>query len=300
MDKRHWAHIAMVLATLLYSANYRIAKDLMPEPVHPFGFILLRMIVASILLWIMHRIWVREPIEKKDIGLLALCGLCGAALNLLFFFKGLSITTPFSASLIMVMTPAVVLIFSYIRKVERFSWACIMGLAVGFIGYIVLTISDDGSQEGGSIKGNAMVFGNVALYSLYLVLVKPLLARYHPFTVAKWVFFFGAVFTSIVGSKRLMDLPFATLDGPQWGSIVFVVIGATVLTYVLNIAAMKHVKASMVGYYVYLQPVFTALLEVAWGYDKGLLNKLLAAAIMFLGMGIIERYRRKMLRQQKG
>ena len=40
-----------------------------------------------------------------------------------------------------------------------------------------------------------------------------------------------------------------------WAEIAFVVIGTSFLAYMLNIFALKRLRASTVGFYIYLQPV---------------------------------------------
>ena len=85
------AHIAMFLVALIYAANFTIAKPVMAGDtpyVKPFGFIMLRVIAATSLLWISHLLFVREAVERRDLGRLALCGAFGVAGNQLCFFYG--------------------------------------------------------------------------------------------------------------------------------------------------------------------------------------------------------------------
>ena len=101
MNKKIQAHIALLIANLIYGANYSIAKVVMPKYVEPFAFVLIRVSGAVILFWIISILFVNEKIDKKDLPRLALLGLCGVAINQLLFLKGLSLTTPINASIIM-------------------------------------------------------------------------------------------------------------------------------------------------------------------------------------------------------
>ena len=65
-------------------------------------------LTGMIIFWILSFINY-EKIEKKDFGRIAICGLLGAALNMIMFFKGLSLTTPINAALIMLLSPIIVL-----------------------------------------------------------------------------------------------------------------------------------------------------------------------------------------------
>jgi len=84
------AHLALLSVALIYGANYTIAKNVLDQNyLESNGFILLRVISGFVLFHLVHVFFVREKVERKDIGLLALCGLFGIAMNQLFFFKGL-------------------------------------------------------------------------------------------------------------------------------------------------------------------------------------------------------------------
>ena len=84
------AHLAMFTVALLYGANYSIAKVVLDDGyIQPNGFILLRALVAGSILFLLHRIFVNEKIDKQDYGRLILCGIFGAGINMMFFFMGL-------------------------------------------------------------------------------------------------------------------------------------------------------------------------------------------------------------------
>ena len=102
MKENFKSHLALFIVALIYGANYTIAKGVMPTYLQPFGFIVVRVSGAVMLFWITG-IFVPEKINRKDIPLLAFCGLFGVAINQLLFFKGLSMTTPINAAIIMVI-----------------------------------------------------------------------------------------------------------------------------------------------------------------------------------------------------
>src|SRR3954468_23503174 len=105
MSKTLQAHLALLIVNLIYGANYSIAKEVMPAYVQPFAFVLMRVGGALILFWIVSSIFVREKVDKKDFPRLALLAVFGVACNQLLFLKGLSITTPINASIIMISNP---------------------------------------------------------------------------------------------------------------------------------------------------------------------------------------------------
>ena len=103
---RFWlAHLALFGANLIYGLNYTLAKEVMPEYILPYGFIFCRVTGALGLFWLLSALFYKERIEKKDIPRLMICGLFGVSINQLLFFKGLNLSVPINASIIMTTNP---------------------------------------------------------------------------------------------------------------------------------------------------------------------------------------------------
>jgi drug/metabolite transporter (DMT)-like permease len=100
LSKRTLAILAAIGATTIYALNHTIAKGIMPDYVKPYGLVMLRVIGASALFWLISFLGPKENIAKKDFRRILLCALFGMGLNMLFFFKGLSLTTPINSSVI--------------------------------------------------------------------------------------------------------------------------------------------------------------------------------------------------------
>src|SRR2546430_1636191 len=107
-------HGALLLVTLIYGASYTISKEVMPDFIKPTGFILLRVMGALIFMAASHRINIKEKIiNAKDYLILAACGFFGVAFNMTLFFRGLSLTSPIDASLIMITNPIIVVLIGF-------------------------------------------------------------------------------------------------------------------------------------------------------------------------------------------
>src|SRR4030066_799752 len=128
----------------------------MPNKIGPSAFVFLRILGAGLLFW-MIKSFIKEKIDKKDFPLLILCGLMGVASNQLFFFNGLSLTSPIDASIIITAIPVLVLIFSAFILKERITLIKLIGIALGAIGAALLILY--GKKAGGtsSVLGNLFV-----------------------------------------------------------------------------------------------------------------------------------------------
>jgi drug/metabolite transporter (DMT)-like permease len=205
------SHAALFIVNLIYALNYSIAKDVMPDYIEPSGFILLRVIGGSLLFFFTYLFFVKERVKKQDVFRLMLCGLFGVAINQLFFFEGLNLTTPINAAIIMTISPVLVIIISAILIKEKITIRKIIGIFLGIIGACVLILnSGDISFENNFFVGNILVLINATSYAVYLVLVKTLMKRYNPITVMFYVFIFGLIFVLPFGIDEIQKIELVT------------------------------------------------------------------------------------------
>ena len=282
MTKIIFSHLALFSANSIYAINYIFAKDVMPYYLGPYGFILLRVLGACLVFSLIHYFLVKEKIQKKDLGYLVMCALFGVVINMLCFFKGLSITSPINASLIMITTPLIVYIISCILSNEERSFKRFLGVFLGLIGAGVL-ISNGVSLSINSL-GDFLVFLNASSYALYLILIKKMMLKYHPVTVLKTIFLIGLVFTFPIGWSELSLLSSTIVPLDIILKIIFVVLFTTCGAYFLNIYAISNLRASTVAFYIYLQPLLATLLSIAFSKDTLSTIKILAATFIFIGV----------------
>ncbi|MGZ5282136.1 MAG: DMT family transporter [Bacteroidia bacterium] len=264
----------------------------MPVHIQPRGFILLRIIGALICIYIYHAVLIREKIKSiRDYMQLALCAFFGVALNMVMFFEGLSRTSPIHAPLIMVTTPIIVLLIGFLLREEKLTALKILGVLVGTLGAGLLISGRAGGDKEATFWGDVMVMINASSFAVYLVIVKPLMQKYHPITVSLWTFIFGFIFVLPVGVQDLIAVEWGTLTTIHWAIIGFMVFFTTFLAYTLNAFAIQYVKASVVGSYIYLQPLLGIAIAVSTG--KYILHwyHLIYAVLIFAGVYLVSRKR---------
>jgi drug/metabolite transporter (DMT)-like permease len=259
MDRSARAHIALFTVNFIYGVNYVVAKGLMPHVIGPSGFIVLRVMGAAALFWAL-RAWRPQRVDPSDIVRLFLCAVFGVALNQLMFFHGLMRTTPINSSLIMVATPVLVLVLSALLIGERVTWSKVTGVVLGTAGALTLVfLKPAGSSAGASMLGDLFILVNATSYGLYLVLVKPLMRKYTAVTVMSWSFLFGLLMVLPFGWHELAEVNGEALTAPVIGAMVFVVVMVTFVAYLLNTWALGVLDPSVVGSYIYMQPLLAAV-----------------------------------------
>ena len=290
MRSRNIAFLLAFLASLIYAVSFTVAKEAMPEYVLPFGFILLRVIGATVLFWGVGFFLKKEKIATQDYPRFLLAAFFGMALNQLAFFKGLSMTTPINASVIMVTSPILVLIFSTFIMKEKASKRRIAGIFIGLLGAVILILfgKNTGVASNASL-GNLLIFVNASSYALYLILIKSLTNKYHPITLAKWLYLLGVFLVLPFGFSELSIVDWQTMPISILYRVGFIIVFTSFLTYLFNLLAIRELKPTTLSIFIYLQPVLASMYALFVGSDSLNLIKVGATLLIFMGVYLVTR-----------
>ena len=286
MDKRVLALLAATGASTIYGVNHTLAKGVMPQYIGAYGFILLRVVGAAALFWLASLFTKSEKIDPKDYWRLFGCAVFGMFINMLAFFKGLSLSTPINSSVIITLSPVILLVLSAIFLKEKISPIKIIGIAIGMLGALVLVLFVASTQENAPNipLGNVLYFVNGATYAIYLILVKPITNKYSTVTLMKWLFLTGVFLNLPFTISEFTDVNWLDLPTRVIWIMLFVVVGTTFSTYFLNLYALKTLKASTVGAFIYLQPLIAVIFAVLVGADRITPVRALAGLLIFAGV----------------
>lgn len=256
MSKSLQAHLALFIVNVLYGASHVIAKGVMPTYLTPNVFILFRVVGATALFWIVKCFLPKETIAKKDLFLVAICGLFGITINQLCFFHGLNLSSSINSGIIITLNPIMVVIIAWFWLKEPLTKNKIIGILLGALGALLLTLRSEGAGSNASL-GDILLFVNAFSYAIYLVIAKPLMQRYSPLTVTTYVFTFGMTFVLLFPPtlRELAVTNFEKIPSEVWFKIIYVIIGVTFFTYLLTMVGLKYLSASISSGYIYLQPV---------------------------------------------
>ncbi len=289
MNKRSVAIIAAISEATIYGLNHTIAKGVMPLYIKPFGFILLRVTGATILFWLISLWFPKEKIATSDWLRLIACAVFGMVINMLLFFKGLSLSTPINSSVIVTITPILVLVLSSYLLREKITMLKVSGIFLGLSGALMLVLfSEEMRQDAPNIPlGNLLFIVNAFSFGIYLILVKPLASKYHPITLMKWLFLIALIVNFPITFSEFREVRWQELPSPAIWSFVFVVLGTTFSTYLLNIFAIKQLSPSTLSSFIYLQPLIAIIFAIIVGIDELNLLKVAAGSLVFLGVYLV-------------
>ncbi len=286
MSNRTLAIIAAFFATLIYGLNHTIAKEVMPTYVQPFGFIFLRVSGAALLFWFIAPFAPKQKIDRSDWWRIIVCAIMGMVINMLAFFKGLQLSTPINSAVLVTITPIIVVVLSALFIKEKITLTKGLGVLLGLIGAITLILfgAEIRSDAPNIPLGNFLFVVNATFYGSYLILVKKLIEKYHPFVLLKWLFTIAVFVNFPITFSEVLIIELPALPLNIIGAIIFVVLGTTFGTYLLNAFALTQLKASTIGAFVYMQPLVGVLFALFTGKDQLTGIKLLAMTLVLLGV----------------
>jgi drug/metabolite transporter (DMT)-like permease len=264
------AHIAVLFTNIFFAANYSLVKYISPSRVGPYGLNILRVGISLILFWL---VWLtgksKVGIRKEHLGRFILCGLTGIAINQMLFIKGLTLTS------------------FWILK-EKITIAKAAGIALGIGGAVLLILSKEKSGTA-SFAGDMLIVCNAISYTLYFMLVKPLMKEYPPIHVVRWVFTFGFIMILPFGWMQFSAIQWSSFEWSHFASLSSIIICGTFLAYLFTVYGLQHLGAGITGSYIYTQPVFTAIVAIIFLNESLTIEKMLAGIMIFTGVFLVSR-----------
>jgi len=292
-NQKSTAHLALLLTNLFFAINLSAVKHLTNlQLAKPFGINVVRVGVSVLLFWLLYlisQVKKKSPgtgrIEKKDWLRLFWCALTGIAVNQLLFLKGLSLTYPVHASLLMLTTPILIVFFAAWVLKEKMALPKLLGLVLGIAGAAVLILSKNNTAERNNIiTGDVLIIINAVSYTVYFILVKPLMLKYNAVAIIRWIFTMGLLMVLPFGWKEFTEIRWAVFGTIDMLSISLVVVTGTFLAYLFNIYGIKILGAATAGFYIYTQPFFATAIAMIFLHEPLQLYKIVAAALIFTGV----------------
>jgi drug/metabolite transporter (DMT)-like permease len=233
----------------------------------------------------------RWPDGGREWLMLAVYAGLGIVANQLLYLAGLRTTTATNATVLGTTIPVFTVAIAIVVGRERATARRLLGIAVALAGVLVLARIDRFDLADEHVRGNLLLVANSLSYSLFLVFVRDVRGRYAPMQLVALLFGISALVLVPLG------VPTLVADGPglparAWWTLAFIVAVPTLLAYGLNQYALRHAEASLVAIYVYTQPIMVALLAALILDERPGWRTLVAAGLVFVGVGIATMSRR--------
>lgn len=288
LSKYHLAILALIGTNVIWGASVPIFKwSLQDMP--PFTFAFIRFLLASLILlpFTMHRL----KITRHDVISLFVLAFVGFFVHIGLLLVGLKISSSLNASIIAASAPILLIVGSIIFLKEKVRTSIILGTVVSLIGVIVIIlrpIFDVGLD--GTISGNILFLIATLAFVVYTFLLKNYTTHLRTTTVTFYMFAFSTIMflpLFLMESTNHNILEFATFQaifGVLFGAILTSVAGYLFYNY-----AIRYVKPSETGIFLYMDPVVTIIVAVPLLGEKLTSVFLVGSLLVFIGIFIAER-----------
>ena len=291
-------HVALVVVQILF-ASLAIAGRFVLREFPAGGLVLVRIAGAAVVLLAANALLHGDRVRgRRDLGRLALLGLLGIAANQGLFVYGLQYTTAINATILVTTVPVFTVLGSLLVGLEPASAGKLGGIALAGAGAVWLIGPDRLSLTPDVAIGNAMIVAGMVCYAAYFILSKPILRRYRPLTVSAYAMGFGALGVAPFGIPSIVSLDPSAISGATWLWVAYIVVFPTIVTYLLNIWALKRVSSNVVAVFIYLQPLVTALAAPLILSGERVTPRAAAAGLaIFAGLALVIRAERRQHRE---
>lgn len=278
----------ILIATIFWGVNIPVSKALIPGYMTADSITVSRLIGGAILFWIASLFVKTNKIARRDWWRLIVGGAVGLFAFIYLLNLSMKYANPIDVSIIMTLPPAFVILIGVIFQHRRPGALEYLGIAIGFIGALIVILCGKSGGEKGSneLLGNLIALASSLCYALYLVITERPSHTYHPVSMLRWTFLFASVpALFMLGSFNNLGL-FHTSSATPWIEIGFIVLGPSFLAYFFLSGALKRIGSELVSLYQYLLPVFATIAAVIMGLGHVKWMQVAAMLLIVAGMAL--------------
>ena len=206
-----------------------------------------------------------------------------------FFYVGLAHTTGVRASIVQGTNVFVVLVVaSFIFRQEKLSFGQTFGCLIGFLGVVLVNLSDGGLGTGNIIQGDLFVFLSTVAYAFSSVLLKEYTKKEDPVVLSGYQFIVGGLIMTLTGF--LMGGRFTTVTMRGVLDLIYLAFLSAVAYSIWGIL-MKHNPVSRVSVYGFLSPIFgviSSIILLNEGAGFGIIH-LISLILVCVGIVVVNR-----------
>jgi drug/metabolite transporter (DMT)-like permease len=251
----------------------------------PFSIIFIRLLISIVFLFSYAALSKRMmKIRKEDWKWFMLLALFEPFIYFIGEVYGITMVTSTMAAIIIATIPLVVPVAAYIFLRERLNRTNIIGLAISFVGVLLVVLASEGKLLG-NIKGILLMFLAVFGAVGYTILAKKLIHTYNGIMITAWQSTFGAVM--VLPFFLLIDLPSLDVNAiaaeSLWAILYLGVFGSSIC-FILFIIAIRELGASKANVFANLVPVVAAFVSFLVLDEQMPLLKIAGIAVVLAGL----------------
>lgn len=290
ITKIHLAVIALILANVIWGATSPIMKWSLTN-VEPFTLAFIRFFLAALIIlpFTLHKL----HLQKKDIVLIIFLAFIGFNIHISAFLFGLNISSAINAPIIGAAGPIFLILGAMAYLKEKPTRRVLVGTMVSLVGVLVIVlrpIFEKGLES--SLIGNGLFIISTLAFVVYTMFLKKIENKYQPLTLTFWLFAISSfIFFPFAMYESIPNGFLAGLDIKGLIGILYGTLGSSVIAYTCYTFALKYVKASEVGIFMYITPIIAIAIAIPLLGEQITLPFLIGALLVFGGIIIAEAHR---------
>lgn len=287
-SQRRLAFIAWIVVCLVWGTTYlaiRVALESVPVALLAG----LRWTAAGVLLAGVLRLSGQALPGPKAWPALALLGFLMSVIgNGLVVWAEQYVASGLAAVVVAMVPFWTVAIEALLPRGERLSARTLIGLALGFVGIVVLVWPELTTNGAGS----GFLFGIVALqlaclgWSLGTSFTKRLGSGHNPLASSALQMLFGGIMLLVIGTAtgEWSQLAFTTRTA---SAMIYLVLFGSIVGYSSFVFALRHLPVSTVSLYAYVNPIIAVILGTLLLSEPFNTRIVLSATLVLIGIAIV-------------
>lgn len=283
-------NVRLLFVSLVWGMNFSLIKGALRD-FGPMSFTLVRFALASLSLFavlLAKRVPLRVP--KEDRLPLLWLGLSGITLYSIFFMLGLARTSASNSALLIALSPLFAALFQAIGGRERFGKRAVVGFAFAAAG-VVLIVRDRPGELAFAVdrlKGDLLTLCASALWALYTISARPVLARHDPAKVTAYAMASGCVLLLPFSADELSRQDWPSIAAGSWASLAFAAFIAGGAAYTLWYGGVKQLGPTRTAVYHFLVPVVAVAFAALFFGERITLFQIAGGIAILSGVSLVQ------------
>jgi drug/metabolite transporter (DMT)-like permease len=301
MENEAVSHISVLLMLVLvffWGGSFVVVKIALQEGLTPIALATFRFLIAGCLFVLVlllkrtRRNDYRLLVDWRDFPMLMLLALTGVTFFFSVQYTGIQMAGASIASiLVCLLSPIIIAALSAIIFKEPLTKKQVFGMGVATLGtFIVITGGTVSFQSNPNfILGSLLLLLTPIFWATYTLLGNKVINKYSPFLIVAYVNGFGGLFLIPLSlAENSFHLAFkVSIYG--WLAILFLSLACSLIGYYIWFYVIKQLGAAVTSSFMFLQPLVTVLLAVAFVGEKLNLFIVTGGFLTFTGVYLVAR-----------
>lgn len=261
------SYVLLTLTMLFWGGNTVFARGI-ADQVPPMNLSFWRWTVALVVLlpFGLRPMWEQRALYLQHWKIVTLLAILSVTMFNSFLYHAVQHTPALNAILVTSVIPAATIVTSWLLFRDRIGWRMVAGSFVAFVGVLaIIAKGDPGILFGLAFnRGDLFALASVAVWALYVALLRKLPAEAHPLGFMQAITIIGLVFIAPLYGRELLVGDVLVLSLSSILGILYVGIFASVLAFTFFNRGVAAVGGSRATQFNYLSPVFGGAMAIVF------------------------------------